>query len=303
VDALYPPRRHLHDQILLDAAADAGADVRHGSRVSGLLHDADGRVTGVRAVDSTGTETSLRARYVVGADGVRSPVAAAAGAQLLDRGRHASAVRYTYLQGLELDGYHWAYGNGAAAGLIPTNDDGHCVFVATSPQRMRTLRLGRSSDAVIDQLVGLAAPDLREPVARATRVGHHHGWAGTPGFSRQPWGAGWVLVGDAGYYKDPIGTHGITDALRDAELASGALLEALSDDRNEAAALTGYHRVRDLVSRDLFEVTDEIASYSWEVAGVRHLLRRLSAAMAAEVELLAALPSSAEAGLLPVGAT
>ncbi|WP_432476727.1 NAD(P)/FAD-dependent oxidoreductase [Nocardioides sp. GXQ0305] len=303
VDALYAPRRHLLDQILVDAAADAGADVRHGSRVIGLLHDPDGRVTGVRAVDRTGTGTSLRARYVVGADGVRSPVAAAAGAQLLDRGRHASAVRYTYLRGLGLDGYHWAYGNGAAAGLIPTNGDGHCVFVATSPQRMRTLRLGRSSDAVIDQLVGLAAPDLREPVARATRVGHHHGWAGTPGFARQPWGPGWVLVGDAGHYQDPIGTHGITDALRDAELASGALLEALSDDRGEAAALTAYHRVRDLVSRDLFEVTDEIASYSWEVADVRHLLRRLSAAMAAEVELLAALPSSAESGLLAVGAT
>ncbi len=304
VDALYAPRRHLLDRILVDAAGGAGAEVRHGTKVTGLLRDARGRVTGVRTVDRRGVETPMHARYVVGADGIRSTVAAAAGASLLGRGQHASAVRYTYVRGLDLRGYQWGYGNGAAAGLIPTNDDEHCVFVATSPQRMRTLRLGRSSDELLDLLVGLAAPDLRGPLAAARRVGRHHGWAGVPGFHRQPWGPGWVLVGDAGYYKDPIGSHGITDALRDAELAAGALLDGLSDPRSEAAALTGYHRLRDLVSRDLLDVTDAVASYSWDVTEVQLLLRRLSAAMAPEVELLESLSRAGRgAEPVPVGAT
>ena len=37
-------------------------------------------------------------------------------------------------------------------------------------------------------------------------------------------GPGWALVGDAGWWKDPLSTHGITDALRDAELLAGAVV-------------------------------------------------------------------------------
>jgi flavin-dependent dehydrogenase len=291
VDALYAPRRHLLDRVLVDAAAEAGAEVRHGTRVTRLLRDSRSRVTGVGMLDGAGVETSATATYVVGADGIRSFVADAAGARLLEQGRHASAVRYAYVRGLDVPGYVWGFGNGAAAGLIPTNDGEHNVFAATSPHRMRTLRLGRSGDEVLDRLVGLAAPDLRGPLSRARRVSRHHGWAGLPGFRRQPWGPGWALVGDAGYYKDPIGSHGITDALRDAELVSLALLDALGG-RDEVAALTDYHRLRDRLSQELLDVTDAIASYTWDTAEVQLLLRRLSAGMADEVELLESLPTA-----------
>ena len=295
VDALYAPRRALLDRILVDAAAEAGVDVRHGTTATGLLRDDTGRVTGVRAVDRRGGAESLHATYVGGAAG--------AGARVLGQGRHASAVRYAYVSGLELPGYQWGYGNGAAAGLIPTNDGEHCLFVATSPERMRTLRLGRSSDEVLDLLVGLAAPDLAGPLASARRVSRHHGWAGVPAFRRQPWGPGWALVGDAGHYKDPIGSHGITDALRDAELVARALLESLDGSRSEADALTDYHRLRDEVSHDLFDVIDAVASYAWDAAEVQRLLRRLSTAMTAEVELLESLPPVAgSAGLVPASA-
>ena len=289
VDALYAPRRHLLDRLLVDAAAAAGAEVRHGTRVTRLLRDARGRVTGVGMVDSTGVETSATATYVVGADGIRSQVADEVGARVLEQRQHGSAVRYAYVRGLDVPDFVWGYGNGAAAGLIPTNHGEHCVFVATSPQRMRTLRLGRSADEVLDLLVGLAAPDLREPLAAARRVSRHHGWAGTPGFRRQPWGSGWALVGDAGYYKDPIGSHGITDALRDAELLARALLGALGG-RDESAALADYHRTRDAVSQELLDVTDAIASYTWDTTEVQLLLRGLSAAMSEEVRLLESLP-------------
>ena len=303
VDALYAPRRHLLDRLLVDAAAEAGAEVRHDTRVTRLLRDDHGRVTGVGMVDAAGVETTVEASYVVGADGIRSFVADAAGARLLEQRQHGSAVRYTYVRGLDVPGYVWGFGNGAAAGLIPTNDGEHCVFVATSPQRMRTLRLGRSADEVLDLLVGLAAPDLLGPLGDARRVSRHHGWAGTPGFRRQPWGPGWALVGDAGYYKDPIGSHGITDALRDAELLTRALLEALGG-RDGSDALADYHRLRDAVSQDLLDVTDAIASYTWDSAEVQPLLRGLSAAMSQEVELLGSLPpATGTAELVTAGAT
>ena len=49
------------------------------------------------------------------------------------------------------------------------------------------------------------------------------GFGGHPGFLKRSTGDGWALVGDAGYFKDPLTAHGITDALRDAELLARAI--------------------------------------------------------------------------------
>ena len=71
------------------------------------------------------------------------------------------------------------------------------------------------------QTLPICAPMLS---ARAL-VGRLRGFGGAPGYLRQCHGAGWALVGDAGYFKDPLTAHGITDALRDAELLSRAIAE------------------------------------------------------------------------------
>jgi flavin-dependent dehydrogenase len=115
-----------------------------------------------------------------------------------------------------------------------------------------------------------------------------HGWAGRPGFLRRAWGPGWALVGDAGYFKDPITTHGMTDALRDAELLVDAILEALGG-APEAESLSGYQATRDRLSRGLFQVTEEVAAYDWDTSTVQGLLRRVSSAMRAEVDHLQSL--------------
>src|SRR3954449_6688406 len=74
VAALRAPRRTVLDPILAAAARNAGADVRHGVRVDDLLH------AGPRVVGVTGRagHRSVRATadLVVGADGIRSRVAA-----------------------------------------------------------------------------------------------------------------------------------------------------------------------------------------------------------------------------------
>ena len=121
-------------------------------------------------------------------------------------------------------------------------------------------------------------------------VGRIYGWAGMPGFVRRSWGSGWALVGDAGYFKDPITAHGMTDALRDAELLADAIVQAAAGLRPEAEALAAYQGRRDALSSRLFEATDQIAAYDWDMARIRRLLREVSSAMVDEVEALEQLP-------------
>ena len=109
-----------------------------------------------------------------------------------------------------------------------------------------------------------------------------------PGHLRVPCGPGWALVGDAGYWKDPIGAHGLTDALRDAELLARAVIAAAAAG-GEPAALDQYHQIRNQLSVPLFDVVDAIAGMRWTDAEIPELLLRLNSAMTDEVELLAHL--------------
>jgi 2-polyprenyl-6-methoxyphenol hydroxylase-like FAD-dependent oxidoreductase len=290
IPALYAPRRYLLDRILVDAAAAAGVHVRHEATVTALLRDENARVTGVRIADRDGTTADLRAAITVGADGLRSGVATEAGAEIIRRGRSCSAMLYRYYAGLSATGYEWAYGSGDAAGFIPTNGGLTGVFVGTMPARLRTLRRDGTQHAFAT-LLAKAAPRLAERVASAEPVGRMHGWAGVPGFVRQSWGSGWALVGDAGYFKDPITTHGMTDALRDAELLADEILETLTGMVPEDVALKRYQAMRDQLSTRLFEATEPIASYAWDLDQVRALLRQASSAMRQEVEHLESLPN------------
>src|SRR5689334_9822457 len=122
VEALYAPRRYLLDRLLTDAAAEAGAEILPEMTVTGVRRDDGGRVLGVYAVDRAGRALELPAVTTVGADGIRSTVADLVQAPVIRRGRSASGIFYRYVAGLPTDGYEWAYRDGAAAGLIPTNN-------------------------------------------------------------------------------------------------------------------------------------------------------------------------------------
>lgn len=289
VDALYAPRRQVLDRILVDAAAQAGAEVWHGVTVTEVLTDAGGRGTGVRGVDAANATFTAYGKMTIGADGIRSTVATAVDAPVERRSRARGAVLYGYFDGLPTEGYEWAYGAGTAAGLIPTNDGQTCVFVGTSPERLRQLRRS-GADAAFTELFDTAAPRLRRRLRAATRDGRLRGWSGQHGHVRASHGAGWALVGDAGYFRDPITTHGMTDALRDAELLADALLSTWAGDQPEAIALAGYQARRDALSLQLFEVSDRIAGYDWGASEIQQLLREVSSAMSDEVSLLQSLP-------------
>jgi len=90
-------------------------------------------------------------------------------------------------------------------------------------------------------------------------------------------------VGDAGCFRDPITAHGITDALRDAELLARAVMCGTD------AALAGYEATRDEAALGLFEISDAIASFAWDLDRVKELHQALTRQMAIEVEMLRAL--------------
>jgi 2-polyprenyl-6-methoxyphenol hydroxylase-like FAD-dependent oxidoreductase len=212
-------------------------------------------------------------------------VAQVAGASVERRASTSGAVLYRYYADLPAAGYEWAYGDEAAAGMIPTNDGLTCAFVSTSPERMRRLRRVGAEPAFA-ALLAAAAPAQAARVHHATAAGRMHGWSTVPGFSRRSWGQGWALVGDAGYFKDPISAHGMTDAMRDAELLANALLRGWSGAVPELVGLARYQTQRDRLSAGLFEATGRLAAYDWDQPAVETILREVSAAMTDEVELL-----------------
>jgi 2-polyprenyl-6-methoxyphenol hydroxylase-like FAD-dependent oxidoreductase len=284
VDALYAPRRTVLDPVLVDAATAAGAEVRYGVTVTGIRRDHHGRVIGIVGRDGTGHRVDIDARFIVGADGLRSAVARHVGAPVEHEGTAASAVVYGYWSGLDATGYEWMFRPSASAGVIPTNNGLACVFAAADPTRV-----GRGGFRVLESLLEDASPETAARVRAATRSVGVRTFVGHPGFMRRAWGPGWALVGDAGYWKDPLTAHGLTDALRDAELLSRALVAAASGESSEDDALAGYQSVRDRLALPLFRITDTIAAQRWTDAEIGALLLDLSAAMANEVEALGAL--------------
>ena len=284
VDALYAPRRTVLDPLLVDAAADAGAEVRYGVTVVGLRLDRRGRVAGIDGHDDAGRPLAVDAALVVGADGVRSSVARHAGAPVLRTGTGASAIVYGYWAGVPNDGYEWIFRPEACAGVIPTNDGQACVFAAAT-----TARIGRGGRAVLEAVLRDASPATAERVRSGVAPAGVRTFTGHPGLVRQAWGPGWALVGDAGYWKDPLGAHGLTGALRDAELLARAIISAATTDEPEPVALARYQATRDHLSRPMFDAMDIIAAQRWSEDEIGPLLRRISAAMADEVTAIAAL--------------
>jgi 2-polyprenyl-6-methoxyphenol hydroxylase-like FAD-dependent oxidoreductase len=296
IDALYAPRRTVIDPILVDAAVASGADVRFGSTVTDLVRDAHGTVVGVDARDVGGRPFRTMAPLVVGADGRGSIVAERAGARVTWSGANAGAVVYGYWRGVPTDGYEWIFQPGRAAGLIPTNDDVTCVFAGGPPSV-----IGRGGRAVLDAVVAAADPGVFDRLALGEAPAGVRSFTGLPGHLRQAWGPGWALVGDAGYWKDPLSAHGMTDALRDAELLARAAVAVAGGER-PARAFGEYEAWRDRLSRPLLETADELAGYRWDADEIGPLLMRMSSAMSDEVDVVAAFDTAPPLAVPAAGA-
>ncbi len=289
IDALYAPRRTVLDRTLVDAAREADAEVRHGCIVTDLLRNRAGRVCGAMIQRADGRHTQVAADLVIGADGAGSTIARLVEAPVIRAGAHASATIYAHWADLPDTGYRWHYRPGLSAGVIPTNGGQHCIFVAI-PQSLYREHANFGLASLYQRTVTGMLPDLAAAIAASHPESRLWTFPGRNGFLRQAHGPGWALVGDAGYFKDPLTAHGITDALRDADLLTRAVAQGTD------AAMAGYAAVRDDLSVALFDATDAISSFDWDLTQLQSLHIALNQAMQREVEYLSALPDHAPAG-------
>jgi 2-polyprenyl-6-methoxyphenol hydroxylase-like FAD-dependent oxidoreductase len=275
---LLAPRRSLLDAVLVDAAEAAGAVFHHRTVLRALERERSGCVTGVGCQPEGGAILSLRAPLVIGADGLGSRVARLVAAPAMITGRHSATNFFAYVPGSGSRSYHWHYRPGIAAGVIPTNGDQNCVFASMStsaydaaPQRAPGSAFVRIFSALSP---GIAAASGKPQSLSVFR--------GRPGHLRHAHGPGWALVGDAGFFRDPLTAHGMTDALRDAEGLAAAILTGRD------SAFAHYQAERDSFAVPLLEVTDRIVSFSWTMDELKQLHRDLSSTMKAEAAAIAA---------------
>jgi 2-polyprenyl-6-methoxyphenol hydroxylase-like FAD-dependent oxidoreductase len=289
----YGPRRTVLDKLLVDAAAEAGAEVREGFTVTEVVVS-DGRVTGVRGHGRDGGTVTEQARVVVGADGRHSRVARAVGPEQYHEKPPLLCGYYSYWSGLPMGGRFetWVRPDRAFAAW-PTHDDLTLVIGGWPYAELEANR-----DDIEGNFLAMLelAPAFAERLRAATRQARFVGTA-VPNYFRRPYGPGWALVGDAGYNKDFITAQGMHDAFRDAELCATALDQAFSGARPFEAAMADYQSTRDRQVLPMYELTCELATLEPPPPELQQLLGAAHGnqeAMDAFARMMAGVTSPAE---------
>ena len=253
----YCARRTVLDKLLVDAAVEAGVELREGFTVEEILAD-DGVVTGIRGHAKGGESVTERAGVVIGADGKHSLVAKAVQPEQYNERRSQLAMYYAYWSDLPSVGFETTIRAQDRRGwaAIPTHDDLTVLPFGWPVEEFKENR----GDIEGNFLAAMdLAPEFAERVRGATRESKFVGSAELPGYFRKPYGPGWALLGDAGYHKNPITAMGINDAFRDAELVVSAVDDALSGSRSYDEGMSEYQRVRDNEAMPVYEFTDDFA--------------------------------------------
>lgn len=252
----YCPRRTILDKLLVDAAAESGAEIREGFNVEEILIE-EGCAVGIKGRSKRGNSISERARVIVGADGRHSFVVQAVRPEQYNEKPSLLAGYYSYWSGLPMDGRFETYireKRGYAA--VPTHDDLTLVIAAWPYAEFAENR--KDIEGNFLKTIALAPP-FAERLRCAKRETPFSG-AAVPNYFRRPYGRGWALVGDAGYNKDFITAQGILDAFRDAELCATALHEYFSGARPYEDAIGDYQRARDQKVEAMYEFTCQLAT-------------------------------------------
>lgn len=280
--ALHSPRRTVLDAMLVDAAREAGAEVREGFAVDDLLWDGD-RVAGIRGRARGGGACVETAGLVIGADGKRSFVAAAVGAGSYRVRPARTFACYSYFSGVPLPVGEIYLRPGRAVPAFATNDGLSMICVFGPIAEFDAYRA--DVDGYFRRTLD-GCGDLGERVRAGQRAERFRAAPDVTNMFRVPYGPGWALVGDAGLVMDPVGAQGISNAFRDAESLSAAVIDG---------DLAGYHHARDAAVGPMYDLVGDFARL--RLSARQRLLLRSIADRPAEVDrFLGVLAGSVPAG-------
>ena len=236
-------RRTILDAILLERAKAAGARVLEGVRVTDVVRDSAGRVSGVSALRE-GSACSYAAPITVGADGLRSIVGRRLGLTRFARFPYRLAL-VAHFRGVDGMG---AYGemhveDDGYAGLANVGDGITNVALVMPVSRARGAR-GRSAAFLEGWL--RARTQLAPRFAAAERISPVRATGPFAQRARRSWAPGAALVGDAADFYDPFTGEGIYAALHGGEMVAPFLERALAarHPHESDAALAEYDGVR-----------------------------------------------------------
>ena len=252
----YGPRRTVLDKILVDAAAESGAEVREDFSVDEIVTDG-GRVTGILGHAKNGSQVAEEAKVVVGADGRHSSIAEKVKPESYNDAPAILAGYYSYFSNLPMDNRFEAYaGDLCSFAAWPTND-GLTLVVGGWPMTQFEERK-KDFESHWTKMTS-THPNFGERFRGSKREEKFYG-TNVVNYFRKPYGPGWALVGDAGYNRDFITAMGIMDSFLSAELVATALEQSLSGARPYDEAMSDYQRARDERVTPIFHFTCQLAT-------------------------------------------
>jgi geranylgeranyl reductase family protein len=280
-------RRRDFDHLLLQNAADKGVDVFEGTRVHDVLMES-GRATGVDIECADGERRTINARVVVDATGQSALLAKKLRLRRTDPHMQHCAFFSRF------KGAHRDPGIDEGATLVLRTQNDHAWFwYIPQPDDVVSIGVvgpvehlvkGRSKDpeTVFAEEVAACKP-LQERIANATQEHEIRVLKDFSYASRQIAGDGWVLVGDAFGFIDPIYSSGVFLALKGGEMAADSILEGFASDDLSAAQL-GKHGAEFVAGMDAlrklvyayydadFSIAEFLKVYPEQRDNVTHLL-------------------------------
>jgi flavin-dependent dehydrogenase len=237
-------RRIELDLRLVEMAREAGVEMRLHTRVNELIKD-NGRVVGVRTESRDGKTSTIKADLVVGADGRLSTIARLTGARRYHVIPSERMSSWSYFRGVPRQPVSKIYYHRLGDDFVvaaPADDD--LFLVAVCPSEVYFDSYRADSEGCFKRTIA-GCPPVADLLAKAERVAKFRGLTRFEGFFREATGPGWVLVGDSGHFKDPTPGQGISDALRQVEKLSAAIVRGFGNPKEREAELRGWWQWRD----------------------------------------------------------
>ncbi len=246
------------DQMMLANAAEHGVEVHQGARVLDVLFDGE-RAVGVEVLDEHGAKRQVRAKVVVDASGQSSTIINRFGYRVSDAKLNKGAL-WTYFEGAYRD-----TGRDEGATLVLQSKDKKAWFWYIPLHNnivsvgvvgdFDYLFKGRGDHATTYQEELDRCPAVKERVEIGKRASKFFATKDYTYRTSKPAGDGWVLVGDAFGFLDPLYSSGVLLALKSGELAADAVAEGIAKGDTSAAQLgkwapdfiKGMNRMRRLV--------------------------------------------------------